>query len=337
MKTEALGKMSLPEEVIRQDRKKCTKYDQCGLGQQAVYMGSAFAPRRFYVPYAAVTHVFRRVGVSNGAGKGFLAPVLYLVVRYDEGKEYQCSFRYLQDADRMMEQLGREHPEISQLSPEGEKKAALRREREEQLARTQLSAEQEHVVRSLNNARLDLEKRPSLYERLAAAARRKRTRDLIRPGHVRLAVALFWTGAALLAAGGVLLGRYGGSMPILVMLAGAALMFMMFNTHVLPVPGRTRKSLDREYQAALEAVRRNLAGLERQNGMAFPVPAAYAHPVVLERMSRMIREGRADSAEAALAVLKEDLRAADSSVALSGRDYEEVVLIKPLFTVNAYQ
>ena len=69
----------------------------------------------------------------------------------------------------------------------------------------------------------------------------------------------------------------------------------------------------------------------------FPVPAQYAHPIVLTRMIRVLREGRAQTAKEALEVLKSDLRALNSSVQVTQEEYDEVVVIKPLFLVCDYQ
>ena len=69
----------------------------------------------------------------------------------------------------------------------------------------------------------------------------------------------------------------------------------------------------------------------------FPVPAYYAHPVVLTRMADIIREGRAETIPNALQVLKEDLKALNSSVMVEQEEYDEVVAIKPMFLVMDYQ
>ena len=69
----------------------------------------------------------------------------------------------------------------------------------------------------------------------------------------------------------------------------------------------------------------------------FPVPPQYAHPVVLTRMIRIIREGRAQTAAAALEVLKTDLQALNSSVQVEQEEYDEVVTIKPMFLLSGYQ
>ena len=69
----------------------------------------------------------------------------------------------------------------------------------------------------------------------------------------------------------------------------------------------------------------------------FPVPARYAHPVVLQRMIRVLREGRAQSAEEALTVVKADLKALNADVQVSQEEYDEVVAIKPMFLVSDYE
>ena len=69
----------------------------------------------------------------------------------------------------------------------------------------------------------------------------------------------------------------------------------------------------------------------------FPVPAYYAHPIVIKRMIDIIEEGRAVEVDEALPVLKNDLRALNSSVAVEQEEYDEVVTIKPMFLVRDYQ
>ena len=69
----------------------------------------------------------------------------------------------------------------------------------------------------------------------------------------------------------------------------------------------------------------------------FPLPARYAHPVVLTRMIRILREGRAQSADEALEVLKPDLKALNADVQVSQEEYDEVVAIKSMFLLSDYQ
>ena len=70
---------------------------------------------------------------------------------------------------------------------------------------------------------------------------------------------------------------------------------------------------------------------------AFPLPARYAHPIVLRRMQRVILDGRAVTAEQALAVVKDDLKALNADVQVSQEEYDEVVAIKPMFLNADYQ
>ena len=69
----------------------------------------------------------------------------------------------------------------------------------------------------------------------------------------------------------------------------------------------------------------------------FPLPARYAHPVVLRRMVRAMEYGRAATADQALEVVKQDLRALNSSVEVDQEEYDEVVAIKALFLNENYE
>ena len=69
----------------------------------------------------------------------------------------------------------------------------------------------------------------------------------------------------------------------------------------------------------------------------FPVPARYAHPAVLKRMQRAMMQGRASEADQALEVVKDDLRALNSDVQVSQKEYDEVVAIKAMFLNAGYQ
>lgn len=67
------------------------------------------------------------------------------------------------------------------------------------------------------------------------------------------------------------------------------------------------------------------------------MPARYAHPVVLQRMIRVLREGRAQSVGEALNVMKKDLKALNASVQVEQEEYDEVVAIKPMFLLWDYE
>lgn len=328
-----LGSMTLSKEELREDKKTIKRYDQCGLGKKAIYVGGKLLPRRFYIPYGAVTHVYRRVAVSPGSGKGFLTPILYIVVRYDDGKEAANSFRYITDADKMMEQIQEQHPSICLLSPDGEKKKKEREALDERIRQKKLSEQAQSDKTALEKAKRYLEMKPGLYAKLSGIARVKRTADLIDPRWQILTFALLILGLALIVLGAVF-AKLGANkdMMIVMMLLGAALMFMMGNSKALPTRKRNRKKLQKDYDAALLEMETYLKAYD-----GFPVDPHYAHPYVLSRLIRILQEQKADSCDAAMTVLKDELKAADHTVALTGDDYKEVVTIKPLFLVNDYR
>ena len=53
-------------------------------------------------------------------------------------------------------------------------------------------------------------------------------------------------------------------------------------------------------------------------------------------MIDIIEEGRAVKADEALEVLKSDLKALNSSVAVEQEEYDEIMAIKPMFLVREY-
>lgn len=333
MAAKPLSKTVLDSEVLKRDRKSITRYDLCGLGDRAIYMGTSFTPRKYYIPYSAVTHVFKRVAVSPGSGRAFLTPVLYLVVRYDGGQEFQTAFKYLTDADRMLKDLEEKHPDIHLVSPDWEKKQREKQKEEERLKKTVLSAQARESKKELELAGRFLEKSPELSRELASSARRKRQSDNIASWARWTAILVTVLGLAAVI-GGILLMMGGGNrlVGVLMSLLGLAAAFLMFNSHILPVGDASPKRRQQEYAEALSRMEKYI-GREKH----FPLPARYAHPVVCRRMVRILLQGRAKDTAGALDVLREDLRAADSSASLEREDYEEVVLIKPLFLVADYQ
>ena len=73
-----------------------------------------------------------------------------------------------------------------------------------------------------------------------------------------------------------------------------------------------------------------------QDYTPFPLPARYAHPIVLRRMGR-VEEGRADTPEQALETVKADLKALNSSVQVSQEEHDEVVAVKAMFLNEGYR
>ena len=101
---------------------------------------------------------------------------------------------------------------------------------------------------------------------------------------------------------------------------------------MLPTSRNNKKYIESHLKMAVDEMQDYIAKYPD-----FPVPAWYAHPVVIKRMIDIIEEGRAVEVDEALAVLKNDLRALNSSVAVEQDEYDEIVTIKPMFLVRDYQ
>ena len=114
------------------------------------------------------------------------------------------------------------------------------------------------------------------------------------------------------------------------LLLGLAAIFLFSGLHVFPTAKNNRKAIEKDW-------RDSIAAMEKALPIGFPVPACYAHPIVLDRMIRVIREGRAQTAPEALAQVKEDLKALTADVQVEQEEYDEVVAIKPMFLLQEYQ
>ena len=145
-----------------------------------------------------------------------------------------------------------------------------------------------------------------------------------------------WVALAIVLAGlasavyGILARMHGDTSGLYFMLLGLAAVFLFSGSQVLPTAKNNRKAVARAWEEA----QANVANVLPDK---FPLPARYAHPVVLDRMIRVLREGRAQSVDEALAVVKADLRALNADVQVEQEEYDEVVAIKPMFLLCDYQ
>ncbi len=327
-----IGKTTLDAETLDADRRGCRRMGPCGMGERAIYLGSRYFERRFYLPWGEAERVFKRVAMSSGgfSGKGAFGAMAYLVVRFGGGQEKQCYCKREEDVDRALEWIAQNRPSIPTHSAEAEKKLAAEAAEEEARFLKTLPAEAEAALETLRAAKKHLEKRPGLAGELVAAAKQKRVVDNLKPGYL--------IGGALLAALGVLAMLY-GAWGLLRHSAGAGYFaagggvafFTALASGVLPSRWTSKKYAQREWERVVGACRDYCGGHD------VPVPPQYAHPIVLERMIRVVREGRAASAAAALAVVKDDLRALNSSVTVSQREHDEVATVKPLFLACGYR
>ena len=332
--TRSLGEMSIPEEEIKQDKKSCRKFGPCGVGKKALYLNSFYIDRQYYVPIKSVTRIFKRVAMSKGGftGKGVFGTLPYLVVEYDTGKEKQCNFKHEEDVDRLLAYVESQFPNIPLHSVEAEKKLAEKANRlAEKKYISNLSDEAKASLKNLEQAEKYLHRKSDLYIDLSQSAKKKRVYERSNPAYKWVALAITIMGAVAFAYGVYSLVTHAG-FGIYFLLFGLAAIFLFAGANVLPTSKNNRKYVEQKLEASVNAMEHYI-----QTYPDFPVPAYYAHPIVLKRMTEILKEGRAENLESALQVLKGDLKALNSSVVVEQEEYDEVVTIKPMFLVMDYK
>ena len=329
-KPKPLGREGLSLRDLAEDKKHCKRFGPCGAGERALYLNSFFLDRRFYVTWPAVRRVFKRVALSKGSftGRGVFASIPYLVVEYDGGTK-QCNFKDEGHVDMLLAHLERTHPEIPRRSQEGERRLAEKAAREAARYLKELTPQAQAARDTLERAQAKLAERPELSACLSQTARTKRSSDQSNPAYKWVALAIVLAGALALAYGVWTLVS-GDAAGTYFLLFGLAAVFFFSSAQVLPTARNNRRAVAQAWEEARSA-------MEAYVGPRFPVPGRYAHPVVLRRMVRILREGRAQSVEEALEVLKADLRALHAGVQVEQEEYDEVVAIKPLFLLSGYQ
>ncbi len=326
-----LGGTALAPEILAEDRKSCKRFGPCGVGERALYLNGLLLDRHYYVALSAVRRVFKRVALSQGgfSGKGVFGSIPYLVVEYDGGAEKQCTFKREEDVDAMLAYIGQRYPGIPTLSVGGAQRMQEKAAREAKRYLSTLSPAAQSAREELERAQRFLSGYPEMTKKLASAAKAKRVNERTNPAYRWVALAIVLAGAAALVYG-IVSWRRGGDFGVYFALFGFAAVFFFSGAHVLPTAKNNRRAVARAWEQAQE-------GMENILPDDFPLPARYAHPLVLTRMIRILREGRAQSADEALEVLKADLKALNADVQVEQEEYDEVVVIKPLFLVSDYQ
>ena len=304
-----LGSVTLDNETLAADKKGCRRFGPCGVGEKALYLNSFFIDRHYYVALESVRRVFKRVAMSKGGftGKGAFGSIPYLGVEYDDGAQKQCNFKHEAERHMAQQQAQEARRYLKELTP-------------------QAQSEKER----LEQARAFLEDHTNLTRRLSQAAKAKRVNDRSNPSYKWVALAIVIAGVAALVYGIITMVRGTSSLGIYFALFGFAAVFLFSGAHVLPTARNNKTALSREWEQA----QADLAAVLPKD---FPLPARYAHPVVLTRMIRVLREGRAQTADQALEVVKQDLKALTADVQVEQWEYDEVVAIKPMFLLSDYQ
>ena len=183
----------------------------------------------------------------------------------------------------------------------------------------------------LERAENYLKKQSDYYMDLSLSAKKKRTYDRSNPAYkwVALAVVILGIGAFLYGIYS-LLTHAGFGMYFL--LFGLAAIFLFAGANVLPTSKNNKKYIENQLERSIQQMETYI-----QKYPDFPVPAYYAHPIVLKRMQDIMKDGRAQTIPEALTVLKDDLKALNSNVTVEKEEYDEIVAIKPMFLVMDYK
>ena len=286
-----LGNTVLEAETAAADRKSCRRFGPCGVGEKALYLNDLLIDRHFYVGFGSVRRVFKRVAMSQGgfSGKGAFGSIPYLVVQYDDGQEKQCTFKREEDVDELLAYLGQVHPEIPRLSVGGEQRLAKKAQQEASRYLKELTPQAQSVREELERARKFLSGYPELTAQLAAAAKAKRINEHTNPAYRWVALAIVLAGAAALVYG-IISWRGGSDFGVYFALFGFAAVFFFSGAHVLPTAKNNRRAVERAWDKAQAA----MANVLPED---FPLPARYAHPIVLDRMIRILQGGSARRAQ----------------------------------------
>lgn len=334
IRPQRLGKDTLPENELKEDKKSCHKFGPCGVGQKAIYLNSFYIDRQYYVPMKSVKRVFKRIAMSKGGftGRGVFATLPYLVVEFDDGRQKQCNFKHEEDVDRILAYIEDNFPDIPLHSEAAEQKL---REKERNLEKKRLAGNISDTARNnisiLDNAIKYLHKDSDLYLNLSQFAKKKRVYDRSNPAYkwVALAITIIGLGAFFYGVYSVITHAGFG---IYFLLFGLAAIFLFSGASVLPTSKNNKHYIEKQLVRSIDDMQRYI-----KTYPDFPVPAHYAHPVVLKRMQDIIKDKRAETMSEALEVLKNDLKALNSSVVVEQEEYDEIVAIKPMFLVMDYK
>ena len=256
-----------------------------------------------------------------------------LLVEYDGGMQQVCCFKYEDQIDELLRVLHKMHPEIPCVSEEEEAELEVEyeRRRAEERRRPPLSIRAEREIEELENAIAYLERKPELYKRLSRAAKRRRNYQSRSAGYRWAAAAIMVLGAAALIYGVVSLVCRGFSGGYLLVCLLAAV-FLFGGWRLLPTARNNNAAVLRGDKQARVQMQNYIDRFP-----AFPLPARYAHPIVLRRMQQAIAEGHALNVMEALEVVKADLQTINADMQVSQEEYAEISTIKPLFLNADYK
>lgn len=330
-----LSSETLEKEVLLQDKKGCKKIGRVGIGNKAIYLNSYFLERDLYIPIQMVRRVFKRVAMSKGgySGKGVFASMAYLVVEYDGNKEHQIRVKHEHQVDRMLDEIHKRFPNIPLVSLKAEERLEAAAREEEKRYKKDLSDPAKEGIQTLESLGEKLQKNPKLYEGLARTAKTKRMASGTKPYYKYIKYLMLFGCLAGIGLGILTYNLNFGMETSFVFFAFSAI-FIFVASQVNRTGSFNKEEADREFEEAVALMNQYMTttGIETCG-----IPASYFHPHTLTRMIRIIREGRAEGVEEAFGVLKDDLKGINNTVAVSEKEYEEIVTIKPMFLCMDYK
>lgn len=322
----------LSPEELKNEQKHMVKIGRLGVSDRAVFLSSMMLDRSRYVLFTDMNRIFKQVAMSRGGftGKGIFGSMAYIVVELKSGHQIRCAVQAEPIADTLLEEVAKRCPALPTHSREAEQKLRAAEEEEKRRYAEHLTPAAEATIEKLEAEKATLEKQPALYRQLAASAKQLRIVRRVNPSAKWVALVVLIMAICATALGIVRLLQ-GGTTAIYVVFFGFAIIFLLAASRVLPNAQNNVRKVREANASAVAQMERALVGED------LDVPARYAHPVVLERMIRVIREGRAETPADALNLVKKDLQALNSSVTVSQKEYDEVVEIKPMFLNFDYE
>ncbi len=320
--------------TLANDLEGLAKFGSAGAGEKAVYLGTYFLDRRYYIPYSAISRIYKRIAMTKGGftGKGMFASVAYLVVELKEGGERKCALKREEHVDMLLSYVKKRAPELKFYSLEGERRLERIRKEEEKRYKKNLPPTVLSLLKELQNQSDYLEREPEKYTRLSLASKKKRANDTSKASLKFLALAIVLLGlvSALYGVGSLVGGS--GNYSIYFVLFGFAAIFLFSGLSVLPTGQNNRKAIIRNLENARGEMEEYIKGYE-----GFLLPSKYAHPATFSRIARVLKEGRAEDFASAFATMKEDLKAINSNTQVYQEEYDEIVAVKPMFLLEDYK
>ena len=104
-----ITKATMEESELRRDKTGARRYDDCGLGEKALYLGAWGMSCMRYLPLTQIERVYKRLAVSRGFfEQGMVYGTLcYLVICYD-GREKVVRFTHEEDINLLLHQFAAE-------------------------------------------------------------------------------------------------------------------------------------------------------------------------------------------------------------------------------------